>query len=87
LAVTIFSIALAHAATSASGFVVPEVWSGVSLSTGSACADLVGAADIIEGAGGWVEGWVAELEFPEMSRSVNYPIILLSESFGLYTDS
>jgi len=66
LAVTIFLIALANAAISASGFMVPGVWSGVSLSIASACADPVGAADMIEGVG----GWVAELEFPEMSWRV-----------------
>jgi len=63
---TIFLIALANAATSALGFVVPEVFSGVSSSTGSACADLGGAADILVGVGGWVAG----LEFPEVSRRV-----------------
>ena len=38
---TILSIALANAVASASGSVVPGVSSGVSLSTGSVCADPV----------------------------------------------
>jgi len=63
----ILSIALANAATSALGFVVPEVLSGVSSSTGLVCAD-PGCTDMWVGVGGWVEGWVAEWEFPEMSR-------------------
>jgi len=67
---TLFLIALANAATSALGFVVPELSSRVSLSTGLACADLGGTADILVGVGGWVGGWVAGLEFPEVSRRV-----------------
>ena len=67
---TIFLIALANAVTSATGFVVLEVSSGVLLSTGSMCTDLGCAADILLGVGGWVRGWVTGLEFPDVSRRV-----------------
>jgi|SRR5882724_11153796 len=69
LAVTIFLIALAKAAISASGIGALEVLSGVSSSTGSECADLR-FVDILVGGGGWVGGWVAGLEVPELSRRV-----------------
>ena len=65
---TILSIALENAATSAFGLVVPEVSSGVSLSTGLMCANLVGAVDILVDVGGWVRGWAAE--FSEMFKRV-----------------
>ena len=66
-AMTIFLIALANAAISLSGIVALEVSSGVSSSTGSVSAD-PRCADILVGVSGWVGGWVAGLEFPELSR-------------------
>ena len=69
-ALTISLIALANALASSSGPVVPGVSSGVSLSTGSMCADLGCAEDILVGVGGLVGGCVSGLEFPEVSMRI-----------------
>jgi len=46
-----------------------ELEAGVSLSTGSLCADPC-CTEMLVGFGGWVEGWVTGLEFTELSRRV-----------------
>src|SRR5882724_1946226 len=46
-----------------------EVEAGVSLSTGSMCADPC-CTYMLVGVGGWVEDWVTGLEFSELSMRV-----------------
>src|SRR5882724_8629734 len=46
-----------------------ELEAGVSPSAGLRCAD-PRCVDMLAGVGGWGDGWVMGLEFPELSRKV-----------------
>ena len=69
LELLLFFKTLPIASVNAVALVSYELEAGVSLSTGSICAD-PRCADMLAGVGGWVGGQVTGLEFPELSRIV-----------------